>query len=80
MSKSPSVQKLLESISYCKLCSRRRSNATKRLKHQKIYICEWVKDIVDLQDFKHCYFVNGVTDAITQWVATETRTWQYLRR
>lgn len=39
---------------------------------------EWVKDIVDLSEFTHCYFVNGVTDAINQWVATETRSWQYL--
>jgi|TARA_B110000503_G_scaffold68729_1_gene107351 hypothetical protein len=39
---------------------------------------EWVKDIVDLSEFIHCYFVNGVTDAINQWVATETRSWQYL--
>ena len=37
----------------------------------------WVKDLVDLADFSHCYVVNGVTDAINQWVATEDRPWQY---
>jgi len=30
----------------------------------------------DLSGFPHCYIVNGVTDAITQWVATERRVWQ----
>jgi hypothetical protein len=39
---------------------------------------EWVKDLVDLSEFSHCYFVNGVTDAINQWIATEKRQWQYL--
>jgi hypothetical protein len=39
---------------------------------------EWVKDIVDLSEFTHCYFVNGVTDAINQWIATENRPWQYI--
>ncbi len=39
---------------------------------------EWVKDIIDLKDFKHCYFVNGATDAIHHWVLTEKRPWQKL--
>ncbi len=73
----PSVQKLLESISIVNYV-RGEGRATKRLKHLENIYREWVRDIVDLQDFKHCYFVNGVTDAINQWVATETRTWQYL--
>ena len=37
----------------------------------------WVSDIVDLSEFTHCYIVNGVTDAINQWIATERRPWQY---
>jgi hypothetical protein len=44
---------------------------------EKLYR-EWVKDIVDLSKFPYCYFVNGVTDAINQWMATENRNWQYL--
>ena len=39
----------------------------------------WVSDCIDLAEFKHCYFVNGVTDALNQWIATETRPWQYLQ-
>lgn len=49
-----------------------------RLNHLESLYRDWVKDIVDLTDFTHCYFVNGVTDAINQWVATEKRSWQYL--
>lgn len=39
---------------------------------------EWVKDIVDLSDFKYCYFVNGATDAIHHWRMTDNREWQKL--
>ena len=52
--------------------------ARKRLDYLETLYRAWVKDIIDLSDFNYCYFVNGVTDAINQWVATETRTWQYL--
>lgn len=52
--------------------------ARKRLDHLETLYRNWIKDIIDLSDFNYCYFVNGVTDAINQWVATETRTWQYL--
>lgn len=49
-----------------------------RLNHLEILYREWVKDIIDLENFPYCYFVNGVTDAINQWIATEKRPWQYL--
>lgn len=39
---------------------------------------EWVKEIINLKDFKHCYFVNGATDAIHHWEMTDKRPWQKL--
>jgi len=39
---------------------------------------EWVKEIIDLEQFPYCYFVNGATDAIHHWVLTEKRDWQRL--
>ena len=38
----------------------------------------WVSEIIDLSDFQHMYFVNGATDAIHQWHATEKREWQVI--
>jgi hypothetical protein len=49
-----------------------------RLNHLEKLYREWVKDIVDLDQFPYCYFVNGVTDALNQWMAIEHRSWQYL--
>jgi len=37
---------------------------------------EWVNDIIDLSEFPHCYFTNGITDAIHLWRIIETRPWQ----
>ena len=39
---------------------------------------KWVGEIVDLSNFSHCYFVNGLEDAIHHWVLTEKRPWQKL--
>ena len=39
---------------------------------------KWVSEIIDLSDFPHCYFVNGLEDAIHHWKLTETRPWQKL--
>ena len=60
-----SVQKLLESISIVNYVPGE-GPLLKGLNISENIYREWVKDIVDLQDFKHCYFVNGVTDAINQ--------------
>lgn len=38
-----------------------------------------MKEFVDLDCFPNFYFVNGVTDAINQWLSTETRQWYYLQ-
>tara|TARA_B100001769_G_C22104420_1_gene596501 strand:- start:1437 stop:2264 length:828 start_codon:yes stop_codon:yes gene_type:complete len=54
------------------------NKAQKRLDHLEATYREWISPIADLSEFKHCYFVNGVTDAINQWIATEDRPWQYL--
>jgi hypothetical protein len=72
-----SVQQLLTTIPVTNY-TRGSGQATERLDYLESLYRVWVKDIIDLSDFTHCYFVNGVTDAINQWVATETRTWQYL--
>lgn len=52
--------------------------ATIRLDYLESIYREWIKPIVDLTEFQHCYFVNGVTDAIHQWLATDSREWQFL--
>ena len=39
---------------------------------------KWVSEIIDLSDFSHCYFVNGLEDAIHHWIMTEKRSWQKL--
>lgn len=72
----PSVQELLDTIKIVNY-TRGEGKAQKRLTHLENLYREWIKDIVDLKDFKYCYFVNGVTDAINQWVATEDRPWQF---
>ena len=37
---------------------------------------KWVGEIIDLANFKYCYFVNGTTDAIHHWKIIEQREWQ----
>ena len=39
---------------------------------------KWVGEIIDLANFKYCYFVNGTTDAIHHWKIIEQREWQKL--
>jgi len=73
-----SVQQLLTTIPVTNY-TRGSGKATERLDYLESLYREWVKDIINLSEFTYCYFVNGVTDAINQWVATETRTWQYLQ-
>lgn len=38
----------------------------------------WVRDIIDLDEYEHMYFTNGITDAIHQWLLAEDREWQFL--
>ena len=52
--------------------------ATKEFEEVEAQHREWVKDIIDLDQFPYCYFVNGATDAIHHWVMTEKRPWQKL--
>lgn len=51
---------------------------SERLSELELKYRNWIKQIIDLQDFDYCYFVNGVTDAINQWLLNEDRDWQYL--
>ena len=74
----PEVQSLLKTITPVNY-TRGNGIAKKRLDLLEQQYREWVKDIIDLTEFTHCYFVNGVTDALNQWIATETRPWQYLK-
>ena len=74
----PSVQELIKTVSPVNFL-RGSGEASWRLDFLEHEYREWVQDIIDLEPFNHCYFVNGVTDALNQWVATEKRPWQYLR-
>jgi hypothetical protein len=72
----PEVQSLLSNI---KIKNMRRGDkkARERLDYLENIYRKWINDIVDTSEFPYFYFVNGVTDAINQWIATETRSWQY---
>jgi hypothetical protein len=73
----PEVEALLSKLSivnYCRGSGKARCKLDELEKKYRV----WIKDIVDVTDFKYFYFVNGVTDAINQWIATEDRLWQYV--
>lgn len=73
----PEVESVLANLSVKNFY--RGSNIAKaRLKELEQKYRHWIADVADLNDFPYFYFVNGVTDAINQWVATEHRDWQYL--
>jgi len=73
----PEVDAVLKTVSIVNYY--RGSNAAKkRLAELEQKYRLWIKDIANLDEFEHFYFVNGVTDAINQWIATETRPWQFL--
>tara|TARA_R110000772_G_scaffold40435_2_gene94673 strand:+ start:132 stop:947 length:816 start_codon:yes stop_codon:yes gene_type:complete len=73
----PAVEEIIKNIHVTNFV-RGKGEARSRLNLLEQQYREWVKDVVDLSDFTHCYFVNGVTDAINQWIATETRPWQFI--
>ena len=52
--------------------------ATKDLNSVEQTHRKWVGEIIDLANFKYCYFVNGTTDAIHHWKIIEQREWQKL--
>ena len=52
--------------------------ATKEFEAVEAQHREWVSDIIDLSQFKYCYFTHGATDAIHHWQLTEKRPWQKL--
>ena len=55
-----------------------KGQALKELESVETAHRKWVSKIVDLSDFPHCYFVNGLEDAIHHWKLTETRPCQKL--
>lgn len=55
-----------------------KGQALKELESVETAHRKWVSEIIDLSDFPHCYFVNGLEDAIHHWKLTETRPWQRL--
>lgn len=73
----PSVQELIKTVEVVNY-PRGSGKATKRFKVLEDMYREYIKPIVDLSEFEYCYFVNGVTDALNHWVATEDRSWQFL--
>mgnify|MGYP001170273799 FL=1 len=74
----PSVQQLIKTVEPVNY-PRGSGQARQRLDLLEQKYRAWVSDCIDLAQFKHCYFVNGVTDALNQWIATESRPWQYLK-
>lgn len=72
----PEVQSLLSNIEITNF-RRGDKKARDRLDYLETKYRVWINDIVDTSAFPYFYFVNGVTDAINQWIATETRPWQY---
>lgn len=55
-----------------------KGQALKELESVETAHRKWVSKIIDLSDFPHCYFVNGLEDAIHHWKLTETRPCQKL--
>tara|TARA_B100002019_G_scaffold73814_1_gene63727 strand:+ start:2211 stop:3029 length:819 start_codon:yes stop_codon:yes gene_type:complete len=74
----PQVQDVINNVQITDFV-RGSGKARKRLDELESRYRLWVKDIIDLKDFHYCYFVNGVTDALNQWIATEDRPWQFLQ-
>ena len=73
----PKVNNLLKTVSVTNFY--RGSNQAKtQLNNLEQKYRQWIKEVVDLTDFPYFYFVNGVTDALNQWIATEHRSWQFL--
>lgn len=72
----PEVEKVIQDITITKYY-RGSNTAKKRLTELETNYRQWISDIADLNEFEHFYFVNGVTDAINQWVATEHRPWHF---
>lgn len=75
----PYVQDLLRDTSIYQLYLPRENQFQRDALHELFNIHRhWVSDFVDTSEFEYAYTSAGVTDAINQWLATETREWQYL--
>ena len=75
---APEIPEVRDVISTVPITNLRRGNPKP---HQQLKVLEHlyrerIAPHCDLSAFEHCYIVAGVTDAITQFVATERRCWQ----
>ena len=78
---APEISEVRDVISTVPITNLRRGNPRP---HQQLKVLEQlyrerIAPHCDLSDFEHCYIVNGVTDAITQFVATQRSCWQITR-
>ena len=78
---APEIPEVREVIKNVPITNLRRGNPKphQQLKHLEQLYRESILPHCDLSDFEHCYIVAGVTDAITQFVATESNCWQIIR-
>jgi len=78
---APEIPEVRDLISNIPITNLRRGNPRpqQQLKHLEQLYRESIQPHCDLSDFEHCYIVAGVTDAITQFVATERSCWQITR-
>ena len=78
---APEIPEVRDVISNVPITNLRRGEVRPRqqLLHLESLYRERIAPHCDLSDFEHCYIVAGVTDAITQFVATETQSWQIVR-
>lgn len=78
---APEIPEVREVIKNVPVTNLRRGNhkPTHQLKLLEALYRDSIRNHCDLSDFEHCYIVAGVTDAITQFVATESNCWQITR-
>ena len=75
---APEIPEVRDVISNVPITNLRRGHPRplQQLKHLEQLYRDSIAPHCDLSAFEHCYIVNGVTDAITQFVATEKTCWQ----
>ena len=78
---APEIPAVRDVISNVPITNLRRGHPrpAQQLRHLEQLYRDSIAPHCDLSAFAHCYIVNGVTDAITQFVATERNCWQIVR-
>ena len=78
---APEIPEVRDVIKNIPVTNLRRGNPKpqQQLRHLEQLYRDRIAPHCDLSAFEHCYIVAGVTDAITQFVATERNCWQITR-